>query len=126
MGGAAAGGEEGEEGGWEDGGETPRNGFAQRESTLDLERERERVFLEGLRSPDPITNHPGVGTRASVGGWGLGVGVGGEDNGKAAVGEDEYAEEDDDTLTWDEAQLMVEKIMIYPSPTKPGNTRRIT
>ena len=112
-GGLGASGESGEEGGWEDGGgETPRNGFVQRDSTLDLERERERIFLEGLRSPDPITSHAGVGARASVGGWGLGGGgpdedSGAEDNGKATVEEDQYTEEDDEPLTWDEAQVCI-------------------
>ena len=88
----------------EDGGETPRNGFVSRTS-LDAERERELEILEGLRSPDPIINTAGVGARASVGGWGLGVAGGGEDSGKAAIEEDEYDVDDDEPLTWDEAQV---------------------
>jgi hypothetical protein len=88
----------------DDGEETPRNGFAS-STTLDMEREREREFLEGLRSPDPISSSAGVGARASVGGWGLGVAGGGEDPGKATVEEDEYDGDDDEPLTWDEAQV---------------------
>lgn len=95
---------EDEEIGWDDGGgETPRNGFMGN-TTLDMEREREREFLEGLRSPDPISNS-GVGARASVGGWGLGDNNGGEDSGRTTVEEDEYHEDDDEPLTWDEAQV---------------------
>lgn len=114
VGGAGVGGVAGEED-WDDGGETPRNvfvvdGAAARGTTLDLEREREREFLEGLRSPDPISSGAiagEAGARASVGGWGLGgVGVG-EDAGKAAVEEDEYDVDDDEPLTWDEAQVGV-------------------
>jgi hypothetical protein len=68
-----------------------------------MERERELELLEGLRSPDPISN-AGVGARASVGGWGLGGGGGGEDTGKPAIEDDEYVD-DDEPLTWDEAQV---------------------
>lgn len=101
--GGGDGGDNGE--GWdEDGEETPRNGFVAR-STLDMENEREREFLEGLRSPDPITSSAGVGARASVGGWGLGGEGGSEDPGKGAVEEDEYDGDDDEPLTWDEAQV---------------------
>lgn len=141
VGGVGAGGVAGDED-WDDGGETPRNAFvvgaAVGGGTMD--RNREREFLEGLRSPDPISS--GVmadeaGARASVGGWGLGLGgvSMGEDAGKAAVEEDEYDVDDDEPLTWDEAQvcvniflcalaltdagklsqLMVENIMIYTS-----------
>jgi hypothetical protein len=88
----------------EDGGETPRNGFVAR-TTLDMERERELEFLEGLRSPDPITSGVGVGARASVGGWGLGVAGGGEDTGKAAIEDDEYDVDDDEPSTWDDAKV---------------------
>jgi hypothetical protein len=89
------------------GDETPRKGIGA--LTLDLERERE--FLEALRlvvlvmyvrftntswhrSPD--VEPPGA--RASVGGWGLGVGI--EDSGKATEEDDE-----DETLDWDQAQV---------------------
>jgi hypothetical protein len=93
-----------DEGRWDDeGGETPRNRFVPR-TTLDMERERELEFLEGLRSPDPI-NSGGLGTRASVGGWGLGGAGVGEDTGKAAIEDDEYDVDDDEPLTWDEAQV---------------------
>lgn len=98
YGASGPGGEGGEEGD-DAGGETPRNGFVESFSMLDLERERERIFLDGLRSPDPITSNAGVGARASVGGWGLGGGgVGDEedDNGKTAIEEDDYTEEEDE------------------------------
>lgn len=73
-------------------------------TALDMEREREREFLEGLRSPDPISN-TGIGARASVGGWGLGEG---EDGGKATADEERYqVEDDDENITWDEAQVRV-------------------
>jgi hypothetical protein len=96
---------DGEEGRWDDDGEeTPRNGFVA-STTLDMEHEQEREFLEGLRSPDPISSAAGVGARASVGGWGLGGEGGGEDAGKATIEEDEYDVDDDEPLTWDEAQV---------------------
>ena len=92
-----------DEEGWDEGGETPRNGFMGT-TTLDMEREREREFLEALRSPDPISN-TGVGARASVGGWGLGEG---EDGGKATAEEERYqVEDDDEPITRDEAQVSV-------------------
>ena len=92
-----------DEEGWDEGGETPRNEFMGA-TTLDMEREREREFLEGLRSPDPVSN-TGVGARASVGGWGLGEG---EDGGKATAEEERYqVEDDDEPITWDEAQVSV-------------------
>jgi len=109
MGGAGDAEDEGRR--WDDD-ETPRNGFISR-TTLDTERERELEILEGLRSPDPIIHTPGVGARASVGGWGLGVAGAAEDVGKATIEEDEYDGDDDEPLTWDEAQLMVENIMVY-------------
>ncbi|KAF7977425.1 hypothetical protein HWV62_3572 [Athelia sp. TMB] len=56
-----------------------------------------REFLEALRSPE----------QGRAGGWGLGVRA--EEDGKDGYGED------DEPLTWDEAQLMVENVMIYTS-----------
>ena len=102
----------------EDGGETPRNGFVAR-TTLDMERERELEFLEGLRSPDPITSGVGVGARASVGGWGLGVAGGGEDTGKAAIEDDEYDVDDDEPSTWDDAKVC----LLIPCVTWTSNHR---
>ncbi|KZP34332.1 HbrB-domain-containing protein [Athelia psychrophila] len=101
-----------------DGEETPRNVFVSSGGAGmgggGGERERGREFIEALRSPEV----PGVepGARASVGGWGLG-----EDAGGRAAAEGEGDDEDasggegDEELTWDEAQLMVENIMIYTS-----------
>lgn len=92
------------------GDETPRMGPSS--YVVDLQREREREFLEALRfvqdlnyitypwcvpkfrSPDPES----AAARASVGGWGLGAGH--EDIVKMA---DE--EEDDEHLDWDQAQV---------------------
>ncbi|KAI0040640.1 HbrB-domain-containing protein [Auriscalpium vulgare] len=77
-----------------DGGETPRIGFAH-------DREKEREFLESLRSPDP----PGA-DRTSVGGWGLGVGAW---NDEKERGKDD--EDDEDPLDWDQAQDVVERMV---------------
>ncbi|GLB37246.1 putative hbrB-like [Lyophyllum shimeji] len=77
------------------GDETPRVGAAS--SKADLEREREREFLEALRSPDVEVST----TRASVGGWGLGAGH--EDVSKTME-----EEEDDEMLDWNQAQAIVE------------------
>lgn len=92
------------------GDETPRNGPSY---MLEVEREREREFLEALRSPDLESST----TRASVGGWGLGAGH--EDIGKPAE-----EEEEDEPLDWDQAQAVVERMVGMTSP--PENRRRMT
>ncbi|RDB24719.1 Target of rapamycin complex 2 subunit bit61 [Hypsizygus marmoreus] len=93
------------------GDETPRNG--QTSFVVDVEREREREFLEALRSPELESN----ATRASVGGWGLGAGH--EDVGKATE-----EEEEDEPLDWDQAQAVVERMVGMTSP--PETRRRMT
>ncbi|KAF9007987.1 HbrB-like-domain-containing protein [Cyathus striatus] len=75
------------------GNETPRLGLSS--YMAEIEREKEREFLEALRSvlsPDPATST----ARASVGGWGLGEGH------EPKVVDDE---EEDEPLTWDQAQV---------------------
>lgn len=79
------------------GDETPRN--IHTNYMVGVEREREREFLESLRSPDPEV----LDTQASFGGWGLGAGQ--EDIGK--MGE----EEEDEPLDWDQAQAVVERMV---------------
>ncbi|KAI0063525.1 HbrB-domain-containing protein [Artomyces pyxidatus] len=94
----------------QDGGETPRIGFAP-------EREREREFLESLRSPDPPLDQ-----RASVGGWGLGAW---NEEGKDKGEEDE----EEDPMDWDQAQAVVERMVgMKPndSPHAPEPRRRAT
>ncbi|KAJ7755696.1 HbrB-like-domain-containing protein [Mycena maculata] len=75
------------------GDETPRvaHGLA--------EREREREFLEALRSPDLESQQVAV-----KGGWGLGPGGGTLDSAKPD-------EEEDEPLNWDEAQAVVERMV---------------
>jgi hypothetical protein len=68
---------------------------------IDMEREREREFLEALRSPEIEP----TGTRANSGGWGLGAGN--VENIKP--GEEE--EEEDEPLDWDQAQAVVERMV---------------
>jgi hypothetical protein len=63
------------------------------------EREREREFLEALRSPD-IDSH----SLAVKGGWGLGPG-GAVDNAQPEE------EQDEQPLNWDEAQAVVERMV---------------
>lgn len=63
------------------------------------EREREREFLEALRSPD-LDSH----NHAVKGGWGLGPGGGPIDSSKPEDAEDE-------PLNWDEAQAVVERMV---------------
>ncbi|KII92235.1 hypothetical protein PLICRDRAFT_50655 [Plicaturopsis crispa FD-325 SS-3] len=101
---------------------TPRSGQAER--LADAERERERMFLEGLRSPDI----EGPGHRVSVGGWGLGAGN--EDVGRAPEEDD-----DDDALDWDQAQAVVERMVGMkgnerdreaPPPEREAGRRRMT
>jgi len=72
------------------GDETPRVAQGLRE------REREREFLEALRSPD-LDSH----SLAVKGGWGLGPG---------GVAKPEE-EEDEQPLNWDEAQEVVERMV---------------
>jgi hypothetical protein len=60
------------------------------------DREREREFLEALRSPD-IDSH----SLAVKGGWGLGPG--------GVL--DKPEEEEDESLNWDEAQAVVERMV---------------
>jgi len=93
------------------GDETPRMGPSS--YVVDLQREREREFLEALRSPDPESS----AARASVGGWGLGAGH--EDIVKMA---DE--EEEDEPLDWDQAQAVVERMVGMTSSQEAR--RRIT
>lgn len=70
------------------------------EMAIDAEREKDREFLEALKSPDvgPDLADSSAPTRASVGGWGLGVGKE-ESSGKAEIDDDEEA------LSWDQAQV---------------------
>jgi hypothetical protein len=100
----------------DDGGETPRMraagggvlGFDFAES----ERDREREFLDSLRSPDLESQQ-----RGSVGGWGLGnwreVG---EKKANGAV------EDEDDEMDWDQAQAVVER-MVGMKPSENGTER---
>ncbi|KAG5646283.1 hypothetical protein DXG03_003879 [Asterophora parasitica] len=86
-------------------------------SVADFEREREREFLEALRSPD--LDNPAT-TRASVGGWGLGAGH--EDVSKTL---DE--EEEDEMLDWNQAQAIVEHMVGMTAPLEGvGMRRRMT
>ncbi|KDR75396.1 hypothetical protein GALMADRAFT_249446 [Galerina marginata CBS 339.88] len=91
--------------------ETPRLGTAS--YAVDIEREREREFLEALRSPDLEPS----GTRASSGGWGLGAGN--VENGKLAE-----EDEEDEPLDWDQAQAVVERMVGMNS--HPEGRRRMT
>ncbi|KAL1682619.1 HbrB-like-domain-containing protein [Schizophyllum commune] len=76
--------------------------------------DREREFLDSLRSPDP---EPDV--RASVGGWGLG-------GGKEEIRGME--EDDDEPMDWDSAQAVVERMvgMNAVTPTEASTRRRPT
>ncbi|KAF5385991.1 hypothetical protein D9615_002415 [Tricholomella constricta] len=99
-------------------GEDEKNGHEARTGPVthnmaDFEREREREFLEALRSPDLDTS----AARASVGGWGLGAGH--EDVSKTL---DE--EEEDEMLDWNQAQAIVEHMVGMTSP--PESRRRMT
>lgn len=79
---------------WGSDDETPRNaGFG-------TERDREKEFLDSLRSPELDTEDEGVGGPA--GGWGLGRGQehqGGEDD------------DEEETLDWEQAQGVVERMV---------------
>ncbi|TRM69700.1 HbrB-like-domain-containing protein [Schizophyllum amplum] len=89
------------------GGLTPRN-------------DREREFLEALRSPDP---EPDV--RASAGGWGLG---GGKEEIRGMEEIHGMEEEDDEPTDWDSAQAVVERMvgMNAATPTEASTRRRPT
>lgn len=84
----------------DDGGETPRIGA---QFAADTMRDREREFLESLRSPDP------EGHRASMGGWGLGVGNEEILRQASATAEDE--DEEEMPSDWDQAQAVVERMV---------------
>ncbi|KAI0958325.1 hypothetical protein AcV7_004176 [Taiwanofungus camphoratus] len=75
-----------------DGGETPRMGVGFADP-----RERDKEFLESLRSPNPDS------ARVSMGGWGLGAGS-----------EEKRTEEEDEDekLDWDQAQALVERMVV--------------
>ncbi|TFK44576.1 HbrB-like-domain-containing protein [Crucibulum laeve] len=90
--------------------ETPRTGPGS--YVADMEREREREFLEALRSPDVESS----AARASTGGWGLGAGH------EPKTAEDE---EEDEPLSWDQAQAVVER-MVGMAPGQPETRRRMT
>ncbi|KAI0790700.1 HbrB-like-domain-containing protein [Abortiporus biennis] len=91
--------------------ETPRIGGS---FAVDPVREREREFLESLRSPDPENTE-----RMSMGGWGLGVG-------KEEKKADD--EEEEDNMDWDQAQAVVERMVGMKSegPPTPEIRRRMT
>ncbi|KAJ7188470.1 HbrB-like-domain-containing protein [Mycena filopes] len=72
------------------------------------EREREREFLEALRSPDIDGHNPGV-----KGGWGLGPGDSAPEE-----------EEDEPPLNWDEAQAVVERMVGMSMNGQPEMRRR--
>ncbi|KAF8972942.1 HbrB-like-domain-containing protein [Flammula alnicola] len=93
------------------GDDTPRIG-GPASYAVDMEREREREFLEALRSPDI---EPGA--RVTSGGWGLGAGN--VENSKG--GEDE---EEDEPLDWDQAQAVVERMVGMNA--HPETRRRMT
>lgn len=93
--------------------ETPRMGPGS--YAIDMERvEREREFLEALRSPEIEP----TGTRVSLGGWGLGAGN--VENSKAS----EEEEEEDEPLDWDQAQAVVERMVGMNG--HPDVRRRVT
>ena len=79
--------------GWQDD-ETPRN------AEFGEERDRERAFLESLRSPTLEPEEPGV--EEGAGGWGLGMG-------QEHQGEED--EEDDEAMDWEQAQDVVERMV---------------
>jgi hypothetical protein len=75
--------------------ETPRN------ARFVVERDREKEFLESLRSPELDVEDEGV-VGGPAGGWGLGRGQ------KHQGGEDDDEEE---TLEWEQAQDVVERMV---------------
>ncbi|KAF8586700.1 HbrB-domain-containing protein [Ramaria rubella] len=79
--------------GWDD--ETPRNaGFGD-------DRDREKEFLESLRSPGLAAEEEGR-VEGPTGGWGLG-------RGQEQQGEED--DDDDEPLDWDQAQGVVERMV---------------
>ncbi|KJA27755.1 hypothetical protein HYPSUDRAFT_34894 [Hypholoma sublateritium FD-334 SS-4] len=78
------------------GDDTPRMGGIPASYAVDMDRERDREFLEGLRSPDVEP-----GGRVTSGGWGLGAGN--VENSK---------EEDEDEMDWDQAQVPFSSILL--------------
>ncbi|KAJ3768847.1 HbrB-like-domain-containing protein [Lentinula raphanica] len=85
---------------------------------LDIERQREREFLDSLKSPElPPGTPTGSSTtatvtapRASIGGWGLGAG-----NEPGSGGEE------DEPLDWDQAQAVVERMVGMTSSHQEAN-----
>ncbi|EIN11413.1 HbrB-domain-containing protein [Punctularia strigosozonata HHB-11173 SS5] len=90
----------GEEG---DGEETPR-GFV---LSSDGEKSR-RELLEALRSPTSAEPDSAPHNRASFGGWGLPAG---EEDGEKKDDEEEYGETIGESMDWDAAQAVVEKMV---------------
>ncbi|KAH8107830.1 HbrB-domain-containing protein [Cristinia sonorae] len=80
----------------EDGGETPRLGG---QFVTEPVRDKEREFLESLRSPDPEA------ARVSMGGWGLGVGY------EEIMRKGDEEEEEELPADWDQAQAVVERMV---------------
>lgn len=81
--------------------------------TIDSERERE--FIESLRSPDPESQ------RGSTGGWGLGNW---REEGDKKAKEAEAIEDEDEEMDWDQAQAVVEK-MVGMKPLENNDSQRI-
>jgi len=94
----------------DNGEETPRNyGY------FEQGREKEREFLESLRSPDP----EGTIANAGLGGWGLGAGVEEQEQGKV---EDD---DEDEAMDWDQAQAVVERMVgMKPNEAQAPEMRR--
>ncbi|KAA1474339.1 HbrB-domain-containing protein [Dentipellis sp. KUC8613] len=108
----------------DDGGETPRLGggvFGYEQGRGARGHwERERELLEALKSPDPQSANSDQ-HRESVGGWGLGT--------WHEEGKDKEEDDEDDAMTWDQAQAAVERmvgIKTPDTPTQPETRRRMT
>ncbi|KAJ8463330.1 hypothetical protein ONZ51_g10330 [Trametes cubensis] len=110
-----------------DGGETdtPRVAFA------DPGRERDKELLESLRSPDPDSANSRMS--AHMGGWALGSGRPGDEDGyEHDEDEDEEEDEEDEdevNLDWDSAQAVVERMVGMKSdaplpPTPPAHMQQ--
>lgn len=85
------------------GDDTPRMGMPA-SYAMDMEREREREFLEVLRSTD-VEPH---GNRLTSGGWGLGAGN--------VESMKNVEDEDEDALDWDQPQVSL--------PVRPSQPSR--